>query len=200
MNMEKKFIITIGRQFGSGGREIGRRLAEMMGIGYYDKALMQEAARESGLCCEFFDKADERAPTTFMHALSMGFGYDGILSNENIFRFQSETIRRLADRESCVIVGRCADYILRDHPACFSVFIHAPEEVRVATVMARSGISERQAAELIAKTDKSRAAYYDFYTDKKWGDAASYHFSINSSWLGREDTAGFIRMLVEKKL
>ena len=113
--MDQKFVITVGRQFGSGGRVIGRRLAEMLGITYYDKELMKEAARESGLCSEFFDRADERAPTTFMHALSMGFGYDGILSNENIFRFQSETIRRVAERESCVIVGRCADYILRDH-------------------------------------------------------------------------------------
>ena len=198
--MDQKFVITVGRQFGSGGRVIGRRLAEMLGITYYDKELMKEAARESGLCSEFFDRADERAPTTFMHALSMGFGYDGILSNENIFRFQSETIRRVAERESCVIVGRCADYILRDHPLCFSVFVHAPTEVRVATVMQRNGLPERQAAELIAKTDKSRAAYYDFYTDKKWGDAASFHFSIDSSLLGMEETAGFIRMLVEKKL
>ena len=198
--MEKKFVITVGRQFGSGGRVIGRKLAEMLGIGYYDKELMQEAARESGLCCEFFDKVDERAPSTFMHALSMGFGYDGILSNENIFRFQSETIRKLAERESCVIVGRCADYILRENPRCLNVFLHAPTEVRVATVMERGSLSKRQAVELIAKTDKSRAAYYDFYTNKKWGDAASYHCSIDTSLLGMEETALFIRTLVEKKM
>ena len=138
--MDNKIILTIGRQFGSGGREIGQRLAKELGIGYYDKELITVAARESGLCEDVFEKADERASSGLSYAFTMGYSsfmggmftpYNYILSNDCLFKIQSDAIRKLAETESCVLVGRCADYILRDNPACLSFFIHSSVESRV---------------------------------------------------------------------
>ena len=137
--MEDKIILTIGRQFGSGGREIGQRLAQELGIAYYDSELISEAARQSGLCEEVFQKADERAATGLSYAFTMGYSsfmggaftpYNSVLSNDGLFKLQSDAIRRLAER-SCVMVGRCADYILRDHPRRFNVMIYAPLAERI---------------------------------------------------------------------
>lgn len=205
--MEGKIILTIGRQFGSGGRVIGKRLADELNISYYDKELITLAAKESGLCPEVFEKADEKASDGLAHAFSMGFSYLGmytphadILSNEGLFKIQSDAIRNLADTESCVIVGRCADYILRDNPACLSFFIHDKIENRVQRVVARQQITVEQAKELIYKTDKSRAAYYDYYTNKTWGKSSSYNFSIDASVLGIDETVAFMRNFVERRL
>lgn len=192
--MDKKIIITIGRQYGSGGRAIGKLLSQIMGIGYYDKELMQEAARESGLCAEYFERADEQGPNSLMSALAMSFtGSNDPLSGASIFQFQSDAIRTIAEKESCVIVGRCADYVLREDSACMSVFIHAPIEECIKRVMETENIPQRKAQEAIEKKNRSRAAYYDFYTDKKWGASASYNLSIDSSLLGDEATAIHIR-------
>lgn len=200
--MEKKFVITIGRQFGSGGREVGIRVAEQLGIPCYDKKLISEAAKRSGLSSEMFEKRDEQGPNTLLYALSQGFGFGGGngFSSENLFKIQSDTILEVAARESCVIVGRCADYVLREHPNCIDVFVHAPLEDRIAHVMARKDIGAKEAAEFIAKIDKSRAAYYDFYTDKQWGLAASYDLSVNSSQLGMQRTAQYICNFVKATL
>lgn len=197
--MEEKFVITIGRQFGSGGREIGCKLAELLGIRYYDKELMQEATRESGLKSDYLTQADEKVPGLFAHAFA-SLIYDGAVSNENIFKFQSEAIEKLADKGSCVIVGRCADYILRHHPCCFNLFIHAPLEYCVQRVIEYDGVSESKARDLVLKTNKSRAAYYNFYTDKKWGDISSYHLSVDSSVLGIDKTVGVIAGFVKERL
>lgn len=204
--MNDTIIITIGRQFGSGGRVIGKKLAEELGISYYDKELITLAAKESGLCTEVFEKADEKASDGLAHAFTMGISYMGmytphsdILSNEGLFKIQSDAIRNLAETESCVIVGRCADYILRDHPNCISIFIHDQMENRVQRVVARQQITVEQAKELIHKTDKSRAAYYDYYTNKTWGKSSSYHLSIDASVLGIDETVAFIKSFVERK-
>ena len=144
--MDNKIILTIGRQFGSGGREIGQRLAKELGIGYYDKELITVAARESGLCEDVFEKADERASSGLSYAFTMGYSsfmggmftpYNDILSNDGLFKIQSDAIRKLAETESCVLVGRCADYILRDDPACLSFFIHSSVESRVQKTVER---------------------------------------------------------------
>ena len=136
--MEDKIILTIGRQFGSGGREVGQKLAKALGIAYYDKELMAIAAKESGLNQEFFEKADERASGGLAYAFTMGYfnmgtfaPYNDILSNDRLFKYQSDAIRKLAAEKSCVLIGRCADYILRDDPACLSFFIHTTEEQRI---------------------------------------------------------------------
>jgi cytidylate kinase len=199
-------ILTIGRQFGSGGRIIGKKLAEAFGIAYYDKELIQLAARESGLCHDVFEKADEKASGSLKHAFSQGFSYMemytpylNILSNEGLFKIQSDAIRKLGETESCVIGGRCADYILRDHPGCLSFFIHNRMENRVQQVVERQQVTVEQAKDLIAKTDKSRAAYYDYFTNKTWGKASSYHLSVDVSVLGIDDTVAFLKAFVETR-
>ena len=158
--MDNKIILTIGRQFGSGGREIGQRLAKELGIGYYDKELITVAARESGLCEDVFEKADERASSGLSYAFTMGYSsfmggmftpYNDILSNDGLFKIQSDAIRKLAETESCVLVGRCADYILRDDPACLSFFIHSSVESRVQKTVERHGVTVEEAKNAILK-------------------------------------------------
>ena len=177
-----------------------------MGIGYYDKELMVEAAKDSGLCQEAFERADERTANSLAYMFTMGgpylsmfTPYVDILSNDQLFKLQSDTIRKLAERESCVLVGRCADYILRDDPACVSFFIHNSWANRIERVTRQLGVSVEEAQELMAKKDKSRAAYYNYYTNKTWGMAESYHFSIDVSVLGIDETVNMLRMLVEKR-
>ena len=202
-----KIILTIGRQFGSGGREIGQKLSEALGIAYYDKELLSAAAKESGLCEEVFARADERASSGMSYAFSMGFSYMGILtpyndilSNDELFRIQSDAIRNIAEKESCILVGRCADYILRDNPACISFFIHNTMENRIQRLVEGLNITVEEAKEKISKIDKSRAAYYNYYTNKVWGMASSYNFSIDASVLGIDETVAFMKSFVEKKL
>lgn len=202
-----KIILTIGRQFGSGGREIGQKLSEALGIAYYDKELLSAAAKESGLCEEVFARADERASSGMSYAFSMGFSYMGILtpyndilSNDELFRIQSDAIRNIAEKESCILVGRCADYILRDNPACISFFIHNTMENRIQRLVEGLNITVEEAKEKISKIDKSRSAYYNYYTNKVWGMASSYNFSIDASVLGIDETVAFMKSFVEKKM
>lgn len=200
--MEKNFVVTIGRQFGSGGREIGIKLAKILNIAFYDKKLISEAAKRSGLNSEIFEQKDERSPNTLFYALAMNFGFPSGtgFSPESLFTIQSDTISDISSRESCLIVGRCADYILRENKRCVNIFILAPLEDRVRRVMARKGIGRKEAEDMIVKVDKSRQAYYDFYTEKKWGSAASYNLSIDSSLLGDEKTAEYIGEFVKRAL
>ena len=154
--MDNKIILTIGRQFASGGREIGKKLAKALNIAYYDKELMTLAAKESGLCEDCFEKADERASSGLSYAFSMGYSYMGlftpyadVLSNDRLFLYQSEAIRKLAEESSCVIVGRCADYILRDNPNCLSLFIHNTKENRIQRIIETQNLTVEQAKELM---------------------------------------------------
>ncbi|WP_294143285.1 cytidylate kinase-like family protein [uncultured Sanguibacteroides sp.] len=196
-------VVTIGRQFGSRGKQIGQKLAEKLGIAFYDKELITLASQESGLCKEFFEKADEQNSGSLLHAFAAGFTFGGFqyndfLSNEKLFQIQSDVIRKLAEEKSCVIVGRCADYILRENKNCVNVFIHAPLDERVKTVMHRENISEHDASELVRKMDKTRPGYYNYYTDKEWGVASSYHLSIDSSLLGIDRSVDFIQGFVKE--
>ena len=184
--MGNNFIINIGRQLGSGGREIGEKLAARLGIDFYDKELIRLASEESGLCCEFFEKADEKA--------------SNCLSNDALFKVQSDVIRRLAEEKSCLFVGRCADYILREHPRCVNVFISCSNEERIKRICRMYSITEREAEEMMNKADKKRAEYYNYYSYKKWGAAETYHLCIDSSVLGIEATVDFIEEFVKKKL
>ena len=174
--MEKNITITIGRQFGSGGAEIGEKLAKRLGFSYYDKELLVRAAEESGLCEEAFQKADEQAVDSITYAVPMSFPYMGgnlpyldVLSKDDFFYFQCQTIENISEKESCVIIGRCADYVLRNSPNCLSFFIHNKKEIRVQRVVESFKLSVEKATELITKTDKQRSAYYNFYTNKDWG-------------------------------
>ncbi|MDD4581812.1 MAG: cytidylate kinase-like family protein [Bacteroidales bacterium] len=196
-------IINIGRQAGSGGVEIGKLLAQKMQIKFYDKALIKLAAKESGLDSTYFEKADEKPSSNFFYALThnlFGFNNETVLSNNALFQMQSDVIRKLASENSCVIVGRTSDYILRDFKNCINIFIHAPLESRVATIIKNKGISEHQARHLINTMDKKRANYYNYYTNKQWGYAESYHLGLDSSVWGTEGSVEFIKLFVEQKL
>ena len=184
--MAEKFIITIGRQFGSGGRVIGKELAKRLGFEYYDKELMNEAAKVSGLDCSCFEQADEKELFSIPNILtsnwfSFGLGDNGnsSMSSEHIFKCQSDVIQMIGEKGNCV-------------------FLHAPLEARVERVMSRDKISEREATAIVKRHDKQRAAYYNFFTDKTWGDGKSYHLSIDSSLLGIPETCDIICSFLNK--
>lgn len=202
--MEKKIIVTIGRQFGSGGRRIGKKLAELLDIAYYDKELINLASKESGICGEFFERADEKTSGGLLQAFAMGFSMNSAifqtndyLSNESLFQIQSDVIRKVAEEQSCVLVGRCADYILRENPDLISVFISASLEDRIGRAMEYNHVEQKNAEDFLHKADKSRASYYNYYTDKEWGAAGSYDLCINSSLYGIDATTDFIRKFIE---
>ena len=204
--MAQKFHINIGRQIGSGGLEIGRKLASQLSISCYDRELIRIASEESGLGKEFFEKSDEKDS----HSLFGGmFGmrssltdqiYTGyFLSNENLFQIQSEAIRKLAEKESCIFVGRCADYVLKDFAGNLNIFISADLEDRIKRVASMHQLSTEKAAFFIEKMDKKRASYYNYFSNKTWGDCGSYHLCLNSSFLGIENTVETIRAVALKK-
>ncbi len=207
--MDKKIIVNIGRQLGSGGREIGEKLAARLGIDFYDKELIRLAAEESGLQKVFFEKADERASQSVLGGLfGMRFPFIGdgampatnCLSNDSLFQVQSDVIRRLAQEHSCLFVGRCADYILRSYPWCANIFISCAPEERVARLRRLHGITEDEARTMMEKADRKRADYYNYYSNKTWGAAATYHLCIDSSVLGIERTTDYIETFVREKL
>ena len=207
--MNEKFIINIGRELGSGGKAIGERLAKIYNIHVYDKKLITLAAEESGICQKFFEKADESNKgfiSSLMGGLRIPFISDGAmpaancLSNDALFKVQSDVIRKLASEKSCLFVGRCADYILRDNPRCVNIFISASREDRIARLCRLHSISESAAEEKMNKADKRRAEYYNYYSYKTWGAAATYHLCVDSSVLGIDETVGYIEEFVRKKL
>ena len=189
-------IYTIGREFGSGGREVGEKLAAKLGIKLYDKELLQQAAKDSGFCEEIFENHDEKPTNSFLYSLVMdtysvsGYSAAPFLDmplNHKVFLAQFETIKKIAEKESCVIVGRCADYALSDNPNCINVFIHADLDVRIKNVSRNLNITENKARDIINKTDKQRASYYNYYTSKKWGDSKSYSLSLDAGKLGTDN-------------
>jgi len=203
-------IITIGRQLGSGGLEIGRLLAERLNLAFYDKELLTEAARHSGICPECFQQVDEQAKRTFggvgifgMRFPFVGDGntsYNSMISGDNLFLIQSETIVKLAENEQgAVFVGRCADYVLRHRDDVVSVFITANEADRVKRLCDRRGCTEAEARDMMKKVDKQRSAYYDYYVSREWGVASRYDICINSSLLGIEGTVEAIITIVKGK-
>lgn len=186
-------IYTIGREFGSGGKEVGEKLAERLGIKLYDKELLQQAAKDSGFCEEIFENHDEKPTNSFLYSLVMDTYSIGNYStapfldmplNHKVFLAQFEAIKKIAANESCVIVGRCADYALADNPDCINIFIKADKTYRQKNVSRRANITEAKASDLINKTDKQRASYYNYYTSKKWGDSKSYDLCLDSGKLG----------------
>ena len=207
--MDKHIVITIGRQFGSGGREIGNIVAQKLGIKCYDKELLNEAAKESGLCEKIFEVHDEKPTRSSLYSLvmdsyAMGYAPSSHVDmpiGQKLFLAQFETIKNIATRESCVIVGRCADYALENNEDLISLFIHSNMDARIKRIMEKRNISKADdAKDLIIKTDKQRASYYNSYANKKWGDSKTYNMSIDSSLLGIEGTADIIVELVNKKL
>ena len=205
--MSKKVIITIARQYGSGGREIGERVAELLGIPLYDKELITDAASKGTLNEEIIRSADESAANSLLYTLAMGsnvlggainFGYKMPL-NDKLFILQSETIKEYAERGSCVIIGRCSDYVLRNEKNVLRLFIYGDLDHRKERVALRHPeIKSSQIVDVINKTDKRRASYYNFYTGNKWGKYDNYDMAINSSTLGIEGTANIIAASARK--
>lgn len=197
--MTQKVIITIGREFGSQGRKIGKLLAKELGVNFYDKNLITMAAEETGIREELLDSADEKVVSRLLDAYSpTGMSYGTL--NDRLYRIQSKIIKDIASRESCVIVGRLADYILSDHKDCIKVFIYAPFEKRVQTVMERENLPENQAKKLTKKMDKIRKSYYQLYADRSWNQKEGKHLLIDSSLLGVERTVDLLKTVVELKL
>ena len=191
--MDLNMIITIGRQYGSGGREIGEKLAKRMNVPYYDKELLTEAARESGLSEELFLQSDEKPTNSLLYALAMGNSYANRPPlNHTIFMAQFETIKKIAQNGPCVIVGRCADYSLRHMKNMVSVFVHASMEYRMARAINQYHVPEKQAKGVLARTDKQRASYYNLYTDQNWSDVRNYDLALDSSKIGVEGAVDVI--------
>ena len=198
-------VITIGRQFGSAGREIGEKLAANFGIKCYDKELLSRAAKESGFCEEMIQNHDERPTNSFLYNLVMdtySFGYNAssfvdMPISHKVFLAQFDTIKKIADEGPCVIVGRCADYALADYKNVLNLFIYGNEECKVKRIMEKYSLAEDKARDMIIKKDKQRQSYYNYYSSKKWGRADSYDLCINSSVLGVEGTVKLITQYVE---
>lgn len=205
--MKDKIIITIGRQFGSGGRELGKLLAESLGIDYYDKKLLIEGAQHAGVSCEYFENRDEKAPSFLGGMLSPWVNssaswYGGAMcygTDDNTYLCQCEVIRKIAEKGSCVIVGRSADYVLRDYPGALHIFVHAPIEKCAERIVARGEAkSIEEAIAKAKKVNKLRANYYNFYTDKEWGNSASYDLTFDSSKISMEQAVEMIKSLFQK--
>ena len=195
-----KVIITIGRQYGSSGRYIGELTAKELGIPFYDEELISLAAEKSDLCAEAIAQADERNASSLLYTLAMGSTamlhspQYNMPVNDKLFLVQSDIIKDIANKGSAVIIGRCADYVLRDNPCRFSVFFHADARIRAKKIAERNGITETEAMTLISKTDRRRANYYNFYTGNKWGVAENYDLCIDSGKIGSEKAA---KVLIE---
>lgn len=196
-------IYTIGREFGSGGKDIGDALAQKLGIPCYDKELLARAAKDSGFCREIFENHDEKPTNSFLYSLVMdtysvnGYNSTPFLDmplNQKVFLAQFDTIKKLAAEGPCVIVGRCADYALADMDKCVNVFIRADVDFKIKHTVERLGISEAKAKDMNAKNDKQRASYYNYYTSKRWGDAKSYNLCLDSGMLGID---GCVEMILK---
>ncbi|MDR2251258.1 MAG: cytidylate kinase-like family protein [Endomicrobium sp.] len=196
--MKRKFIVTIARQYGSGGLMIAKQLSDALNIPFYDKTLLQIAAKKSGLGKVFFEKADEDKNFLTSGMLTDAFNTN-LIFDDLLFKIQSDVIRQIAQKESAIFVGRCADYILREHHNCISIFLYADKKDKIKRISLKNNISQQEAEKLIGHKDKERAKYYNYYTQKLWGAAESYNLCVNSSILGIDETSCFIRYFIEKK-
>ena len=194
-------VITIGRENGSGGRQLGSELAAALGVKCYDSELINETAKASGFAKSFVETHEEHRPGSFLYSLVTG---GGVVADEQpfpvqIFQAQSEVIRTIAARESCVIVGRCADYVLRNKPNVLNVFIHSDMESKVRRVVEDYGVESDNVVELINKTDKRRANYYNYYTGMKWGRAENYHLALRTDCIGIDGAVETLIRFIEAK-
>lgn len=200
--MSDKIILTFARQFGSGGHEVAEKVAKLLNIDFYDKELIAIAAKESGLSEHLFDGLEEKPTNSLLYSLVMGLQsgsstycrYGDVTGSDNIFRIQSQVIRSIAEKESCVIVGRCSDYVLRNEENLVSVFVRAGIDFRTERIMKSCDMKEKSALDYILKTDKRRSSFYNFYTNRIWGSVDNYDISVNTE---RVDTDGAAQVIVD---
>lgn len=205
--MKTNTIITIGRQYGSAGRQIGQTLAKELGIQCYDKELLDRAAKESGLCEELFHNHDEKPTNSFLYSLVMdtySFGYTSstfsdMPINQKVFLAQFEAIKKIASEGPCVMIGRCADYALADFDNCLKVFIYAELNNRIRRIARIYNLTDAKAKDKILKTDKKRSSYYNYYTSKRWGEASSYDLCIDSGKMGIDGTVKLLLDAIDIK-
>ncbi|MBQ8555078.1 MAG: cytidylate kinase-like family protein [Clostridia bacterium] len=203
--MATNYVITIGRQFGSGGRYVGRLLAEKLGVPFYDKELLSEASKQSGICEEIFEDHDEKPTRSLLFSLVTGMQTHGDASsfymdmplNHKIFMAQFDAIRKIAGDGPCVIVGRCADYVLREDPNAVSVFIKADMKSKIERAVKYYGVEEGKAEDRIRKADKQRASYYNYYATATWGDVNNYDLIVDTGMLGVEGAVDLIVKFLE---
>lgn len=199
----KNYVISIGRQFGCGAHEIATKLSERLEVPYYDKEIIKRAAKDSGFDENLFSFYDERPTSSFLYSVSTdGFASltnSGGMLEDQVFQYQFDTIRKVASEGSCIIVGRCADYILRENPNLLTVFLHADDDFRRERVVKRYGISEKNAMREIKSVDRKRARFHNFYCDEKWGNAAAYDLSIDVSRFGIDNTVDLISAYINIK-
>lgn len=207
--MQNNYVITIGRELGSGGKAIAQIIGQALNIPVYDSHLINLAAKESGINPKLFEKADEVTNKGFLATVVRGISapftslenfYGNSISNDSLFEVQANIIRKKAETENCIIVGRCADYVLREHPRHLSIFVRANYDDRVKFISDRNIISREKAKDIIEKTDNQRSEYHDFYSETNWGDSRAYDLCVNSSILGIEKTAEFLLYYAKKAL
>ena len=206
--MENQLIITIGREYGSGGRELGELLAKRLGIAYYDKGILTRAAQESGICEEVIEANDEKgalnsllSATASVSGAMAGISYGmQVPMNQRIFQAQFDAITQLAQEGPCVFVGRCADYVLRGRPNVTHVFVYASQEHKVERIMRVEGVDEEKAREMIKKTDKQRKSYYNFYADGNWGVRSNYDLMLRTDGHSLEELVELIAAYAHIKL
>ena len=206
--LPEKYVITVGRTFGSGGRALGRMIADKLGIGFYDKQLLVKAAEKAGYNVEFFEKNDERAPRIMGGIIPFSMGFypmswigDSAAASDGIYKAQCDFIHELAATEPCVIVGRSADYILRDVDNVVNIFVHAPADDCARRIVERLECKSLDEARALAeRTNKLRANFYNFYTEKRWGHAVSYDLTIDSSLLPMEQLADLVIEYIRRRL
>lgn len=202
-----KTVVTIGRQLGSNGKVIGKALAERLGFTFYDKDKIAQVAKESGLSENLFEGIDEKPTNSLLYALVMGvqsgkglyYQYNDVLNGDNIFKLQSDVIKGIAKNGSCIIVGRCADYILRKDPGLVTLFLYADPDLRAKTLMERDGMSEKDAYNAINKADKRRSNYYNFYTNNTWGDVNNYNLCLDTGSLSIDGCVDILQRYINAK-
>jgi cytidylate kinase len=202
---KSKYVITIARGYGSGGRTIGRMLAAELGINFYDRELLRLASDDSGINEELFAKADEKLKKSLLFKIArkeykgelIPPDSDDFVSNDNLFNYQAKIIKELAATESCVIVGRCADFVLKDYDNVVRLFIHAPLDSCIKTLKEMYGTSEKEAVKQIASIDKHRAEYYKYYTGRDWQDAENYDLCLNTAMLGFEKCVEIVKAYLD---
>lgn len=202
---DKKYIITIARGYGSGGRTIGKMLAKELGISYYDREILRLASDDSGINEELFGKADEKLKNTLLFRVAKNIykgelippDSDKFVSNDNLFNYQAKIMKELAEKESCVMIGRCADFVLKDMPNLVRIFVHAPLEHCIDVVERTSSMNRKEIEQFILKTDKHRADYYNYYTGKDWNDARNYDLCLNTKEMSFEKCVEVVKNYIE---
>ncbi len=205
--MSEKLIITVSREAYCGGDELAKNLADRTGFKFYDREIISLASQKSGIHEEHFDSAEKKPSNSILYSVVMGMyssrgayvKLDDVLTDDKIYKIQADIIRDMAKEGGCVFVGRCSDYILRDRENCINIFLHAKTEDRIKRVIAEQGVTEQEAAKIISRADKKRRSYYNYYTNREWGNISNYDITLNLSKLTEQKAVDVIMNYISNK-